>query len=137
MGPIHLPSAVAEVEEAPPPPPEPSAVNGTAASAEDLMMNKLNKELLQRQSESEGIYRDGKLDVEETVRQLFAELDIDQNNSLQRSEVITLSKRLGIKYSESKFDKVMRKLDPDFTDEVTFEMFLAWAIRGEKRKKKK
>jgi len=104
---------------------------------EEMFMANLHKDLEGRRIDNIGVYHGGKLTLEEAVQHLFKELDIDQSESLQREEVEILCTRLGIKHSQSKFDKLMHKIDPEFTNVVTFDMFLTWVKKCEKRQKRK
>jgi len=108
-----------------------------ARLGEEVFMANLHKDIEERRIDNIGVYHGGKLTLEESVMQLFKELDIDQSESLQREEVEVLCTRLGVRHSQSKFDKLMLKVDPDSTNTVTFDMFLKWAKKCEKRQKRK
>jgi len=110
---------------------------GPVSQNEELLLANLHRDLSTRRKANNGVYHEGELTLKEAVDHLFQELDIDQSESLQREEVETLCVRLGVKYSESKFDKLMLKIDPEFTNTVTFDMFLKWIKKSEKRQNKK
>ena len=90
-----------------------------ARLGEEVFMANLHKDIEERRIDNIGVYHGGKLTLEESVMQLFKELDIDQSESLQREEVEVLCTRLGVRHSQSKFDKLMLKVDPDSTNTVS------------------
>lgn len=69
-----------------------------------------------------------KEDADETVRvkKMFTDTDTDQGGHLDRMEIMGLTERLGIKFSDDQLDTAMREMDPDGGGEVDFDEFEAW-----------
>lgn len=105
------------------------------------MMSALAKRVNQQTLEGEGVYHAGQQSLDEVAKQLFAELDIDNNDSLSSDEVARLCDRLEIKYSVERFTKLMVKLNPNYNpegnDTITLEMFLQFAKKSQQRRSKK
>jgi len=69
-----------------------------------------------------------KEDAEEKARvdQMFRETDVDNGGHLDREEILGLTKRLGIDFSDDQLNTAMREMDPDGGGEVDFTEFEAW-----------
>ena len=60
---------------------------------------------------------------ERVLRQVFDSLDLDGNGTLEGSEILAMSTRLGQDMSDAQCDEAMQAMDADGNGAVTFEEF--------------
>jgi len=68
----------------------------------------------------------GALMHQQALRDVFDSLDQNGNGVLDHDECRELCGKIGLIYSNEKFDHMMKKLDPDGDSQVSFDVFWAW-----------